>query len=310
MISRPNIFSFIDHRQYLRAWHDWQRVSHPRAGFSYAQWGKKAGLTKSGIHSLLHTERVPVMKTREAIAGSMDLSPEERNFLLTLFDLAAATSWEERSRRLTKIFATPRFQGALLMEGQTLRYLTRWYYVVIREMATSDDFVADPRVIQRRLVFQVPRLAIEGALTDLLALGLLEVREGRVVATTMQIRTDVHAPGVGPLAFHHECLQLVQRGLQTIPAPERAYINATLTLRPERVEAIRNELYAFLRQLGASTDTEPADGREVYQLSIQLLPLTRRANPVQPELEAQDGHTDETAETASVEARQGQDQQS
>lgn len=279
----PSVFSYLDHRQFLREWVAAARELDPE--FSYTAFAARGGCSKAALANVLGGARSPRPKTLDAFAQAMQLEPSERHYLGMLVELAEAGSEQRRRDLLDRILADERYGRVRHAEHapdqDVERYLANWWTPAIREMATFAEFQADADWIAARLYPRVEVHDVERALTTLFELGfLVRDADGRVSPREVRFRTALETSVRAAGRYQKEVVSGLLRQLDTGRHAEQHCMAVTLALDAEQVREAKLRLNAVVEQLVALADAgADRPERQVYQLGLQLLPLMRPVDP-------------------------------
>ena len=277
-LARPTIFSYLDYRAFLREWFDAMKRADP--DYSYAQFARDGGCSKSTLANVLSGARTPRSGTLDAFARAMALTPSERNYLGLLVELAGAEDLDARRQVMERILASERYHQVRVAErgdeSELFRFIEHWYVPAIRELAALPSFVPEPEWIASVLR---PRITVDQArdgLDRLFELDLLRHGpDGSVERREIQFRTDVAAHQVAIQHLYRETLPQLLRRVDRADGEEQHVMAATLILPPELMAEAKARLTATVQQLAALSDAAGVDGeRRIYQLAGQLLPVS------------------------------------
>jgi uncharacterized protein (TIGR02147 family) len=171
-----------------------------------------------------------------------------------------------------------KFRESHELSKEVFRFYTQWFHIVIREMISLEGFKADPAWISQHLHPRISKEDAERALKLLLKLNLIKKSEDDKVLK----RTDpiiATAPEVRSLAvvnFHQSMMTLAAQSLSTVPAEERDITSATLGIRQEDLPRVKKKIEAFRKNLLAESETLAPRPDRIYQLNIQVFPVTQR----------------------------------
>src|SRR5690606_1478920 len=125
-------------------------------------------------------------------------------------------------------------------ELEAYRYLTHWYYVAIREMASLPGFRAEPRWVAPRLRGGVSVKEAEQALEFLREFGFLrEQPDGSVALADKDIKCIGGVYRLALAQFHREMLALISRLLPRTPREERFVAGHTFAIPRSRFPELR-----------------------------------------------------------------------
>ena len=163
-----------------------------------------------------------------------------------------------------------------LSDKASFTILRQWFYLAILEFTTLPSFDGSLEVIAKRLGISLP--SVEVATRELESLGLLKDFGGRLVKAQKHLRwgTSKHLQEIRK--FHGQLLQKAQDALVKETGEEdfarRLITGIMLTTSPQKVATAKQKLAEFLHELAEELHDE--DGHDVYHLSAQLFPLTKK----------------------------------
>lgn len=272
----PDIFQFLDYRAYLEAWFEARKAANPR--FSHRLFARLAGhRSPSLLLHIIRGERNMGPKTLEGFTKALKLDRDEAEFFKALVDLDQASTDDERNEAWSRISAQRRFIDARRIEGDGFRYLSHWYYPAIRELAAHPDFRADPDWVAATLRPEVSRGTAEGALGDLMDMGMLVAgADGRVRPTEASVVTPPEVADLAACNYHREMAQRGHDSVATFGAAERHLLALTVGVPEDLVPVLKEELNRLQARLLDLCDSADRPMERVYQINFQLFPLSRR----------------------------------
>ncbi len=216
------------------------------------------------------------------LSGRRRLSPRvlERTLRFLALPAAEKKEWENRLR-----LKGDRGKRAHVTESNRLIDETpihHWYMLALLDLATLPDGCrADPDWIARRL--GITRVEAEFAATELEAAGML-IREKEILRKKEQ---HLYFPSKTSLPLLRELhRQLIQKALDQLeridPASfkKRKIVGTTFAIRSAHLGKANTLIQKFQKDMAALLTEGDCD--EVYQLNIQLFPLSQPARTRRP----------------------------
>lgn len=160
-------------------------------------------------------------------------------------------------------------------EIERFKTLGSWYHVAILDLTTTKDFKENSVWISRRL--GISPIEVTDALSRLISLGLLERIENQLIKTNNRIYFATKRSEPAVRKFHKQMIskaidqleltddvsfQARQISSMTMAIPKQLWPEAQ-----SRIQKFQQELAAFLGQ---------GECDEVYQMNIQMFPLTQK----------------------------------
>jgi uncharacterized protein (TIGR02147 family) len=265
---RPDVRKYTDYRAFLKDWALYCQSRNPR--WSYGVWARKMGLSsKSSLVMVLNGKRNPGPRLVRCIVASLELNGKEASHFERLVAIHKANLGD--FFRVT-VERTENSTEAEIME----KNVSRWLMLVLRELATLPDFHESSQWLSSRLGAAISDEDFELALRTLLAEGVLErSSSGKPILATPRVPTPWRSSEVR--RFHHEGMQAGVRAYETAPPALRSYHTSFLRVKLSRVADARALLQKFQRDLESLFD-ESLEAEAVYQLNLQLFPVTQMPN--------------------------------
>jgi uncharacterized protein (TIGR02147 family) len=270
--DRPDIHRYQDYRSYLRDLVEWRRRTDP--AFSFRSLAQASRTAVGYLSTVLAGKLRLTAKAIAKLGPALGLSEKEMQVLSQLVDVTDGETQNTRAAALEKLERSRDFRENHPQILESYRYLSRWYYVAIREMAALPNFKADPSWIQRRLRGRVPLANVSEALRFLLQHGYLEEGpDGKVRPTERDARCEGEAYRVALGQFHRTMLSLASESLLSVPRDRRLVLGHTLSIAREDYDEVRKILEDALDRIALLEKRDKPKGA-TYQVTVAAFPLT------------------------------------
>ena len=268
----PSPFEHGDYREYLLAW--MRFVKEKRPGL-LADFSRATGLSLEQVIKVLkRAKRLEPVAHRKVMAF-IALPATEEAFLDALYLLSETDSkqvWRSAMKHITSFAAYRRSNPD---EYEAWRYLSHWYYVAIRELATLPGFLADAEWVQSRLRKKVPLVEIRKALEFLEKTGFFSrLPDGSVKAHVKFVQCSGGVYRMSLRAFHRQMLEQSIEAIESVPTMERLLLGHTLAVSPATREVAFRILNEAIEKIQALPAGELA-GDLVYHIEFSAIPLTQ-----------------------------------
>lgn len=221
-------------------------------------------------------------KAAQKLLPHLGLNPSERSYFQSLHMLSETESPVAKIEAFDKIQRFRAYRNQNPKETETYRYLTRWFYVAIREMAALPSFKLDASWIQSHLRTPVPLHEIKQAVEFLVKSGYLEVIPG---GSARLPEKDIECVGgifrIALTKFHREMLQLAALSLDNAPSEERSITGHTVAIPSSRFEEVRGILDEALKKI-AALSFQGTEADTVYHVILSAFPLTKKVKRRDP----------------------------
>ncbi len=163
-----------------------------------------------------------------------------------------------------------RFDSSL--DAELFRVIGNWYHLALMELTFTKGCKPDPRWISSEL--GISPLEAKMAMDRLLALGLLEVRNGKLQKTREHTTTknkDETTPALKKL--QKELLEKAIFSLENTPIGEREQAAMTMAIDPKKLPLAKKMIQEFTNHV--CHVLESGNRKRVYQLCVSLFPLQK-----------------------------------
>ena len=271
-IVRPEVFSFHDYREYLKAWFEFQK--NQDKSFSMRRLSLEIGIATSYFPMVLAGLRHLSNKAAHKLLPKLGISDRELTYFELLLTMGTTDSQQVRLATLDRMKRLANLVKANAPDLNAYEYLSHWYFVAIREMATIQGFQPDPKWIRDRLRHKISISEAKHALDFLTTNGFLKVlADGSIHADDKALECVSGIYRIGLKEFHRQMLTLVNESIVETPSEERQVLGHTLVLAPEQYDQateIMTEALKKIAALGVPSEKQ----KTVYHLELALIPLT------------------------------------
>jgi uncharacterized protein (TIGR02147 family) len=274
-IERPKIFGYHDYRRFLKDWFAYLRETD--RNFSIRSLSVKAKLGSGYISMILAGERNLTFKILSRISPYLKLNRSENSFLEHLVQLAASEESTDKVIALNRMTRFSSYQKQNPGEAEFIAYMSNWYYVAIREMASLPDFQLDPLWIQGRLGQSVSLENIKTALEFLVRHGYIRAaRDGSTLAPKepLDCQGDVYRTAL--TRYHQQMLAIASESLESVPDNERDLDGCTFALDQARFVEAKKIINEAMERIVALEKSPGLPADQIYHLEFALFPLTRK----------------------------------
>jgi len=150
--------------------------------------------------------------------------------------------------------------------------LADWYHFAILSLADTKDFRADPKWIAKRLNISV--IQATDSLAKLKKLGVIELAGGKFRKTNKNVSTTTDIESQALRISHRQTIEQALLALNEVPLELRDITSITMAIDLKKLPLAKKIIKEF--RLKMSDVLEKGDQSEVYNLNIQLLPVSKR----------------------------------
>lgn len=261
------------HHEYLQL--ELTKRVHKNPHYSLRSFARDLGVTAGWLSEFLSFKKGMSVQKAKEISQSLGLTLKEQEVFVLSAQAAHARKREDKSvasqqlkaYKLTKTF---KFSNQDFVEAGA------WYHQAILELIETDDFSHRELEISQRL--RLPMATVVRALKELQNIGMLEIRNGKMLPAFEETQTEQGRPSRAIKKYHEEILQKATSALHEQPIDEREFISVTFAFDAERILEAKEELRKMQK---AFTDKFYGNGsakNSVHQFSLQLFRLDNKGN--------------------------------
>jgi uncharacterized protein (TIGR02147 family) len=268
---QPNVFEYEDVGLFLNDWLEYLKANKK---ISLRQLTKASEISVGSLSMILNGKRRFTEKALQKILIHLKLNPQERRFLELLHAVGESESAEVRVEALSEMSRLSAYRKANQKEHDIYKYLTKWFYVAIREMILLPDFKEDPAWIQKRLRGRIGLQEVAEAIAFLEDRRLV-IRDvnGRLSLPEfdLQCKEGVHKISLGE--FHRQVLELAHKSIHEVARDQRYILGRTVAISTSefhQAKEIFDEALRKIESLGRGGEAS----KEVYHFELAAFPMT------------------------------------
>lgn len=249
--------------------------------YSLNAFARDLDLSPSLISRILNGSRSVTLKQGLHIAAVLGFGHNETNsFILSIVEGAGKSAKITKKIRAQILERGPvagaSFESPVFINYDVERFkaIAQWYHLAILNLTYVQDFSSDPRWIAERLGLEINEVKL--AIARLLELGFLEkTNDGVLKKTSSYINFKTTRSESAVRSFHTQMIEKAKTQLnRTSPEDfERRHITGiTFSCPKSSVDQFKKKISEFQDECLAMAKTGTHE--EVYQLNVQLFPLT------------------------------------
>jgi len=269
------IHQLTDYRSFLIAHAEDKKNLNPH--WTYGSWAQQLGLkTTSSITKIIKGEREPGSEVTQKLISYFKFNSGQAQYFEDLVRLHKIKKDPRLSVLLMEKMAKDHPNGSIrILDNKTFSIISHWYYLTIREMVRLDQFFEDPKWISKKLHFKVAPKDIKYATKVLLEVGLLKRDKNGALNISQEgrIKTSDDIASEAIKRYHEQMLENAKHVLRNTDVNKREYSSATLALKTSNLSQAKEFVREFKNKFSKTFEEEKGDS--VYQIQIQLFPLTK-----------------------------------
>lgn len=231
--------------------------------YSLRAFSRDLGMHPSTLSQVLNGKKNIPKKNMAQVLENLALSPVEE----TLF----RENYYRRKTRLDNIQISQDYYQRKMVDETNYNILAEWEYYALLTLVETDDFVSTVDFISKRL--KITKERTREVIKGLTKAGLLAYDENeKLVLTNGPLRTTEDISSKALKKSHKETLDMSKTKLDEIEVELRDFSSMTVAVNPEKLQEAKTVIREFRQKLASLL--RDGEKTEVYQLAIQLYPLT------------------------------------
>jgi uncharacterized protein (TIGR02147 family) len=226
-------------------------------------FAKLLGLSPATLSGVLNHKRSLSLNAAMTIANKLDWDPKKSEHF-----------FQQVAKELGGQKSDPKKTGILLHYSEVslddFSAISDWYHFAILEITFISDFKSEPKWIAKRLGISVHEAA--DAIDRLKRLELLIESDGKLIKSEKNLATPTDHVSRAIRKRHKQILDRAKEALDQIEISKRDFTSITIAIDPAKLELAKEKIKKFRREL--CSFLEKGNPKEVYELSVQLFPLT------------------------------------
>ncbi|MCJ8275695.1 MAG: TIGR02147 family protein [Bdellovibrionales bacterium] len=276
-IERPNIFEYRDYRCFLGDLYEYYKSTTDF--FSFRYFAKRAGFKSPNYLKLvIEGQRNISGESIDKFCYGLKLNKEESEFFSRLVEFNQAPNNSQKAESALRLIQSKIYKKMAPLDEEQLKYYSQWYQVGIRELSLCESFIEDSQWIGQQFTPKIEKSKVDEALDTLTKLGLLGRDEnGKLMPTNNNVATanEVTSPLV--TLYHKQMMDRAKDSLDLHKGSEREVSSVCVPVSEETFQKMKKRIQEFRKEMMALAENDSSADR-VYQMNIQLFPLTKGSN--------------------------------
>jgi uncharacterized protein (TIGR02147 family) len=275
-----NIFEFNDFREYLKSFLAERKKDNP--AFSHRFLAQKLGLSTPNLVLLvIQGKRNLTPTVRYRLSEVLKHTRKEALYFEHMAGFMQAKTHDERDTHYASMLELKSSIKIAPIEKRQYEYYINWYNPVIRELVGSPDFSGDFKALAKKVSPSITQEQARRSVDLLLELGLIRKNGKHYKQTEPLVSTGPVAESVAVANFHRRTALLAAESFDRHTRQERTITSCTVTLSEEHFQMLKREI-ADLRKKAMELAEEPVKANRVYQMNMQLFPVSKNIKKADP----------------------------
>jgi uncharacterized protein (TIGR02147 family) len=273
-MKTPNITEYLDYRKYVADIYGYKKGLNKN--FSHRAFSLKAGLSSpSHLKMVIDGKRSLSQKTIPKFVKGLGIEKEEALYFETLVHFNQSDTNDNRSSLFKRLMELRNKNiTSSHLDDNSFEFLSCWYTVAIYVLVGTKIFTNDTEWIVKKLNNKVTVREVKRALTLMIKLNLIKKDSVRgYVQSNGALSADDDTRSIAIYNYHKQMNELAGDALDNSDSDLREFNGATISISVEDLPILKEKIRQFRKEINELTSNN-MEGKEVYQMNLQLFPLT------------------------------------
>lgn len=231
--------------------------------YSLRSYSRFLEIAPQVLSEIFNGKRHLPMKNADQIIVKLGLAPHNAYLFKK-----SLNSTKSRLKDIAKLSLS---EEHILSNERHFKIIAEWeYYAIITLLEIKESFDSEKKIALR---LGLSELRVKYVLDILIKEKLIIRNSSRIFKKiTNKLSTTQDIPSLALKKGHQELLKLASAKIETIAIQDRFYSASTIAIKKEKLLAAKELIREFRSKLSRFIASDQAD--EVYQMNIQLFPLT------------------------------------
>ncbi|MDB5107022.1 MAG: hypothetical protein JWP91_4711 [Fibrobacteres bacterium] len=268
----PNVFDYLNYQAFLKDLYEVRKARSPY--FSYRYLGKRLSVDPGYLVKIIQGKLQIPVKSIDRINQYCGFHGREAEYLREMVIYG-------RAKRIKDIKV--HFENMIRLRDKELRkveisqysFFRKWYHSAIHCLLMFHEFDGDFKSLAAKLSPRISAEEAEESIRLLIELKFLrKTQAGKYLVTDNRLSTGEKWQSAAIRNYQEECLKLAGESLNRHEKDIRDISTVTIPMSDKDFEEVKDRIKE-LRQSLLHLDPENGKPMSVYQVNIQLFPLTQ-----------------------------------
>lgn len=269
---KQDITEYLDYRDFLLDFYTEKRKRN--SYFSYRYIASKVGVDASHIAKIFSKKRHIPERAIIAFVEFCGLNKRDEECFRLLIKFSKAKADDEAKKIYEDILSFQDVSASKLGKNQ-YEYYNKWYYTAILILLDTIIFTGDYKWLANELTPSISVPDAKNAIKLLLNLELIEKdKDGVYRPTDRFVTTGDTVRQIAIKNYQEEVIRMASESLRRHKKEERDISTVTISIDKKDMPTISEVIKDFRQTLLRFSD-ETRDPNSVYQLNVQMYPMTK-----------------------------------
>ncbi len=276
--KKIDIYNYFEYRDFLRDIFNEYKKTH--RDFNYRSFSRDAGIKdQTYLNRVINGKRNLTANYITNICSFFRLTPSQERYFETLVAFSYSKDPDQKEVLLKKILSLRYSKDIYRIEDKKLHFYQKWYYPVIRELATIVDFQDDFNLLARLCKPRITAVQARGAVNYLLKNDfIIKNPDGTHCQTHQVISTGPEVDSTILRKYYHQVMKHYSDAIDTEKRAHREISSLTMSVSEDVFLGIKKEIQDFRKRLLAMAKEDKRSPERVCLVGFHLIPRSESVN--------------------------------
>jgi len=266
----PQIFQYLDYREYLRDYYEERKVEQPF--FSYRYFAQKIQLDPGTLLKITRLKAHLSSKSVSQVLAYLKLSSQESMYFETMVSFGKAKTSTEHQKFYEELLKIKDLDSHTISDMQYL-FFSEWYHIPIRAIIGMGNIRNNYEDIASGLTPSIPVEKVQESIQMMQRLGLVKQNDnGEWEVTDSALSTGNQWTSHAIRQYQKDVITKAMESIDRHAKKDRDISTVTVSLNQKDLPLFRRRCEEFRKELmKMALDSEDPDS--VYQINLQLFPM-------------------------------------
>lgn len=269
-----NVFMYFDYREYIRD----VLETLQKDGLSLRAIQESAGLSGSAFFTrILDGSRPLSTANAKTLVTAWGMGEDEAEYFMDMVKFGNERDVDRREGHLKKLFAVRSRNREYALQDSTLKFFSKWYYPVLRDLLPLVPAGTSAERIGRMFTPALRAPQVQSGIDYLVEAGFIAIGEnGKYAVTSPIVSTPPRVRSTILRKYHLKNLEINAEVYDSFTSDDRSITSVTCSLSKEGFEKVREEIAALREKILAIAREDKSPDR-VCHVGFQLVPRAKEA---------------------------------
>jgi uncharacterized protein (TIGR02147 family) len=212
-------------------------------------------------------------KMFDSFIKGLGLTDHDARYFAILVNFNQSKNSTEKQQLLMQMRGMKQKVKQALVSTDFYEYYSKWYNIIIRELACLFDWNDDYELLAKSVIPQIKKNEARESVNFLLNAGFLKKEGKRYVQTEPAITSGSEVCSLGIRNFNRFMAERAQKAIDEFPTTQRDIQSVAIGISSESFRLIKQEMQEFISRV-VQIVSEDKCANQVYNLNIHLFPMS------------------------------------